>query len=239
MFKINLNMSILSDFFTRYERVEVNVYTNPDGRNINKVEYIFEDKKYNITLKWKDIDVFLVNPKNDMLNTIQHHINSIPDEDYQTLSSTSLTSASVFDSKNPDSDQYLTKVFVRGLTSVIVLTQLIYKHSYINLKILPYNHEIFTRNNLKVLRMGIIIHLKCTNVKDKLLKHALDFVNRWESLFIKGPSIDKSEALLELITNYLCTTKKIDNVVSNSSENSDLAKRLSRVESILGIINNE
>tara|TARA_R100000750_G_C2334567_1_gene91567 strand:- start:598 stop:1296 length:699 start_codon:yes stop_codon:yes gene_type:complete len=232
-------MSTLRDFCTRYDRVEVNVRINPDEKNINNIEYVFNGKEYNILLKWKDIDNLLINPKGDIFSTIQYHISNIPDEDYQILSSTSLTSASVSDSKNPDSDEYLTKVFIRGLVSVIVLTQLIYKHGYIRLKLLPHDHEIFTRNNLKILRMGIIIHLKCLNTQDKFLKHALDFINRWESLFIKGPSIDKSEALLELITNYLCTNKKIDKPILHNIDNSDLSKRISRIESILGITNNE
>ena len=237
MFKINLNMSVLSDFFTHYDLVEVTVYISPDKKNIDRIKYIFDNKEHIISFKWKNIDNFLVNPKNDISSTIQHHINNIPDEDYKILSSTSLTSASINDSKNPDSDQYLAKVFVRGLTAVLVLTQLIYKYGYIRLKILPNDYEIFTRNNLKVLTMGIIIHLKCNNIQDKFLKHALDFINRWESLFIKGASVDKSEALLELITNYLCSNKKIDNPILHNTDNSDLSKRLNRIESILGINN--
>lgn len=118
--------------------------------------------------------------------------------------------------------------FIRGLSVILILQRLIVKEKYLRISSLPDDYTIFTRNSLKGLRVAIIIHLKAVG-EDRMLKHALDFTNRWCCLFHEGDKIDKLDLMTELIVKYLTERKEIANY------DSSLLTRIRRIESILGI----
>jgi len=226
-------MSSLRDVQLEYEEVSIKAVVSENNRNIRNILHEFNDSFHDVHVGWDELSSYIINPKSDLLKTILIHLKDLPEQDYHLLSSTSVASASMSNTKNTDSDRYLIDNFIRGISVIITLSYLIYRHRYIRINMLPSDYEIFTRNNLKVLRMGIIMHLKCIDNNNMLLKHGLDFINRWSSIFVKGDSVDKNEALLELISNYLCKQIiKTDEI----KDNLVLEKRITRLENLMGII---
>lgn len=223
------NMATLTDLQFHYENICINVIISDDKTNIDKIIYTYNLLDDCIHIKWSTINHMFENPKDSMLATISNYLNRMTEEDYSILSASSVMSISATDfSGNRENTDYLIRNFIRGFAVISVLSRLIHANKYIYIRILPSNHHIFTRNNLKVTRMGIIMHLKCIDVHDKFLKHGLDCINRWLFVFIRGDSVDKTEALLELISNYLCKPKDIPEAAS-------IEKRLCRIEKLLSI----
>lgn len=224
-------MATLTDLQFHYENIYINVIISDDKTNIDKITYTYNLSENCIHIKWPTINHMFENPKENMLATISYYLNKMTEEDYSILSTSSIMSISTTDlSGNRENTDYLIRNFVRGFAVISVLSRLIYHDKYVMIRMLPFNHHIFTRNNLKVARMGIIMHLKCIDVYDKFLKHGLDCINRWLFLFIRGDSVDKTEALLELISNYLCKPRDIPEATS-------IEKRLCRIEKLLSISN--
>lgn len=230
VFKISLKMLRLNDLVFTYSDVNIKIIFDEDRNNITNIQYTYEQNDRVVNHSWENFSTYLLHPKNNLLESIFSRLRQLPIEEYELLSSTSVASLSNPESTvNPDTDEYLLKNCLRGIAVVTVLSSLIARYRYIKCQAIPNDLNIFTINGLKVLRMGIILHLKCINSDNKLLKHGLDFVNRWSGLFIKGDGIDKTEILVELIANYLCKSSK------NANEKSFFEDRINRIENILGI----
>ncbi len=224
-------MSFLKDFTLKYSDVSIEVGIADNGNDISTIKYTYESTPRIMSIDWNEIAENMTNPKSNMVDTISHHLENLPNDDYTLLSSTSVTSLSLNESKTVDSNEYLVKNYARGFVIVFILSELICQYKYINIKMLSLGDTIYSRSYLKILRMAIIIHSRCVDSDNKLLKHGLDFINRWSLLFKKGDSLDKTEALLELVANYLCSSKPNRDIEIDVP----LEKRVVRLESFLGL----
>lgn len=217
-------MSILP--FSKISYDEVGVEAFYEGEDIC-VRYIIKDKHHRVMLKWNKLRNNILNPTNDLVSSITSHIKKLSPDDYHVLTSTYMSSFSLSENSQPESDNYLIKNFLRGLYDVIVLSDMIRRYSYIKTKSLPTGREILSINNLKNLKMCIIVHMKF-NPDSLFMKHCLDFINRWSLFFTEGDPVPNIDILLELVINYFSPPQK------RQTENS-LEERIRRIESILGI----
>lgn len=223
-------MTSLRDFDIICDNLIIKVLLSHNGTNIAAIMCNYNGDKHTIKIDWSEIENYCSNPKSSMLDTIKSHIKNLSEEDYILLSSTSVVSLSSMDSKNPESDEYLIKKFFRGFAIILTLCYITNKYKYLKTRSLPSGLHIFTINNLKIIKMSIIMHLKCLDKDNKILKHGLDFINRWIHIFLKGDPVDKTEILVELISNYICTNK------NDKSENKkSLEDRISRIENFLNL----
>lgn len=192
-----------------YENIIVSITS--DNNSIRIIKYNNDE----IIFDWIAFSEYLINPDTDLFSSSNHAPYEVAPNEYSITSVDMKTN------------------FIRGISVVLILQRLILKEKYIRISSLPYDYTIFTRNNLKALRTALIFHLKLVE-EDRLLKHALDFVNRWSCLFHPGDKLDKMEVMTELIIRYL-GDDRIDNKKMEVEENTELEARVRRLEAILGV----
>lgn len=203
-------MDVLSLIYQRH-----NVKVHIDKSGIDKI--ILDDEI--ITFKWDIFKEYLINPYVNLKSSLQ----DTPYVNDNLISHLSVTSLDIETN------------FIRGVSVVLVIQKLIAKEKYLRISSLPEDYSIFTRNNLKALKVAVILHLRTVG-DDRMLKHALDFINRWSCLFYEGDEVDKLDLLTELIVKYLVNNSERE--VVKPDIDSELLTRIRRIESILGINSN-
>jgi len=208
------------------------IYLFYEKNNIKKIKYLDGDVEFVINLDWNDVREIFHSPKNNLITTFEEYLESLSEYNYDVLSSSSVISGGEMNVNRKRNSEYLKNIFMRGLSSVIVLMKLNRMGRYFKQEI----EGAISVNNMKLLRMMIHFHVTYNNDSSLLLQYCLDFINRWSGMLQIGDKVDKYNFLSLLITSYI-KDRRDDGTSSNDSvdRNEDVEKRLKRIEKILGI----